>query len=56
MTDERWDVPNPKLARIAAAESSPLFRECGHCKHRHPRGERCGWPNADYSATCRCQQ
>ena len=56
MSDERWDVPSDRLARIAASEIPPHMRECKHCTHRHPKGEMCGRPNADYSATCRCKQ
>lgn len=52
-----WDVPNPKLARIAGAELSPFARECPHCKHRHARGEQCGYlTDGAVVTTCRCRQ
>lgn len=53
MSEERWDVPSDRLRRIASAESAPQFRECGGCHHRHPAGERCGYPIGDN--TCRCR-
>ena len=57
-SDDRWDVPNPKLARIASAEPSPQFRDCTHCKHRHPKGELCGhfFRLIGDGTTCRCRQ
>jgi hypothetical protein len=57
MAEERWDVPSPKLAAIAAAGNTPLLRDCPGCPHRHPKGERCGYPIDPYSLdprTCRC--
>lgn len=61
MTGDRWDVPNPRLARIAGYEPPAHLRECPSCHHRHPKGERCGHPSrsgptkwVDNGATCRC--
>lgn len=53
MTDERWDVPSERLRRIASADGAPQFRECGACKHRHPKRERCGYP-VEGNRACRC--
>lgn len=57
MTDERWDVPDERLAQIASRPESPQLRDCAHCKHRHARGEMCGYPIAGADVvTCRCRQ
>lgn len=37
-------MPSDRLRRIATAASAPQFRECSSCQHRHPAGERCGYP------------
>ncbi len=58
MSDERWDVPDERLARIASRAEHPPFRLCGHCDHRHPRGEECGYqhdPRYSGNPTCKCR-
>lgn len=57
MTEESWDVPSPRLQKLATAKGAPQFRECSACHHRHAPGELCAYqvsPTAP--AVCRCSQ
>ena len=54
---EDWTQPSEALRRIATAPLAAGMRECAECRHRHAKGERCGYPLGvgGRGRTCRCE-